>query len=410
MNRIPSIKRLSAKICCLAIAGIILPSYPGHAAAQAQSREAAFVAHVLATNPALQAQEAIDRAESLDLKAENRLQNPEFGFGYEFGQGHLGDKYSLSLTQGFDWPGLYKARAEAARAFEDVRRQNRETMRRDLELKVWQLLTDLTYERRMLSRYQEIYSGLVRLEQKLDSAVERRAATVIDLRKARLEAASAAIGLSERETRIAGIVAELRGLSCDSSLAIPVTDRYYDLPVLSKAEYEQQLRENDPATIAAEKEAELARAQLKVSKRSLMPGFSLGVARRKELGEYFTGFEVGISIPLWQGSNKKKGAQARIEAARLGISSTTVSASARSVGASRKLEIIDSRIKPLAEFFDAGDYMAPLRRALDARQITVLNYLTETSYYLDAASKYEDLLYARQLELLNLNRYCLPEE
>ena len=409
---IPSLKPLSrgfALSLLSLVAGLILSAGSTEAQAQA-SAQAAFVARVLATNPALQAQEAADRADALDLKAENRLQNPEFGFGYEFGQGHLGDKHSFALTQGFDWPGLYKARSEAAKAFEQARDKNRETMRRDLELKVWQLLTDLTYERRMLARYQEIYSSLVRLEQKLDSAVERRAATVIDLRKARLEAASAAIGLSERESRIAGIVAEIRGLSSDSSLVIPVSDSYYTFPVLSKAEYERQLRENDPATIAAESYAELARAQLKVSKRSLLPGFSLGVKRIRELGEYFTGFEVGISIPLWQGSAKKKAAQARLEAARLGITSAAVSASAQSQAASSKLESLDRKLKPLGDFFGAGDYLAPLKRALDARQITVLNYLTEASYYLDAAAKYEDLLYARQLELLSLNRYCLPRE
>lgn len=69
---------------------------------------------------------------------------------------------------------------------------------------------------------------------------------------------------------------------------------------------------------------------------------------------------------------------------------------------------LDYYEQSLAEYAPIVSDMAPLellRKALVARQITLLNYMNEYNYFVQANREYLDLMYEYQLAAARLNYY-----
>ena len=75
----------------------------------------AAIDSIVCNNRALAARRAALEGDRLSLAAENNLSDPDVEFEHQWGQGHIGNKWSVSVSQSFDWPGLYKRRTEVAR-------------------------------------------------------------------------------------------------------------------------------------------------------------------------------------------------------------------------------------------------------------------------------------------------------
>ena len=80
----------------------------------------AAIDSIVSNNRALAARRAALEGDRLSLAAENNLSDPEVEFEHQWGQGHIGNKWSVSVSQSFDWPGLYKRRTEVARSGADA--------------------------------------------------------------------------------------------------------------------------------------------------------------------------------------------------------------------------------------------------------------------------------------------------
>ena len=64
---------------------------------------------VVSNNLALKYTDSENEAAIASMKAENTLDAPEIGFESLWGAKGIGDKRNFSVSQGFDWPGVYAA-------------------------------------------------------------------------------------------------------------------------------------------------------------------------------------------------------------------------------------------------------------------------------------------------------------
>ncbi|WP_289860307.1 TolC family protein, partial [uncultured Muribaculum sp.] len=65
---------------------------------------------VLSNNQAVASSRYANESELLNLKSENNLPDPEVEVEYQWGRHEVGDKFDINVSQGFDWPGVYRAR------------------------------------------------------------------------------------------------------------------------------------------------------------------------------------------------------------------------------------------------------------------------------------------------------------
>jgi outer membrane protein TolC len=101
----------------------------------------------------------------------------------------------------------------------------------------------------------------------------------------------------------------------------------------------------------------------------------------KVVGEHYQGVTVGVSIPLWNNRNRVKQAKAAISAAEMKEQDVS-----QSLYASLKAQY--GRVRSLSELADryngiiaSSDQLRLLKVALDAGQISVLNYFTEVRLF-----------------------------
>ncbi len=101
--------KLNNKVIIALFGALVPASFPSFAAdAFTEVTET-----ILASDPSVRAERARLAGEIEQLRSANSLEGPEIGFGYKWGSEI--NKWDLSVSQSFDWPGVYGARRKAAR-------------------------------------------------------------------------------------------------------------------------------------------------------------------------------------------------------------------------------------------------------------------------------------------------------
>lgn len=365
------------------------------------------VNELVARNLGLRVEAARAEASVENIKAENTLAGPEVEFSHMWGTTvGAGNKWDLSVSQSFDWPGLYKARRDAARTASTAMQFLTEANMLDARKTARSLLVDYIYNSQQIGLQKKIVANADSLFYYYKEAVERGAATRLDYNKTVLERVSALSELHSLEAQRETVMAQIREFASGADITHVLAlagnsypDFQYAMPSA------EELRRRDPAYAAAMANAEAAESMVKVSRLSSMPGFSLGFVHATEGGENFNGFSVGISLPSW--SRKHNTAAARLEAEAAMIDAE-LALSRRQAQLSADYRLIENYRRVISEtepaVTDRAQYEL-LDKALKSGQITYLTYLQEINYFISAYRDYLTVLYEYNQALLRTRYY-----
>lgn len=388
-----------------AIYGIIL----GCAATSAYAADFETVVNtIVSNNAALAAQRESYKAQGLTMRADNTLSDPEIGFEHQWGPAEVGNKWNISVSQSFDWPGVYAKRSaanrEAVNAFEFLYRADEA----DLRLKARQTLcdyVDAVSRHRLLT---EVAANLDTLYRRQAFAYDHGELTILDMKKLRLERASLQVRLATVETTTDRLRHDLIALNGGKTLDLGGLTDYEQTPLLPEEEYLASFYDSDPAVAARQGLARSAQLNAQAASRARMPGFSVGYIHNVEGGAHFNGFSVGVSLPVYSSSKRRAVALAEslsLEQSNADYLLATHSAIVSDYSAARSL---GERLKVYDDFFvsDSGDnYLTLLGKSFDGGQINMITYLLELNYYLEARIDYQTALHDYQLLLARLSRY-----
>ena len=155
---------------------------------------------VLSNNQAVASSRYANESELLNLKSENNLPDPEVEVEYQWGRHEVGDKFDINVSQGFDWPGVYRARgkaiATASRAMEFLDRSN--YIDKKLEIKL--LFIDIINARKNISLLKSRIGIMDELIDKYTHGQERGELTILDINKIKIERAKLNNSLSSIES------------------------------------------------------------------------------------------------------------------------------------------------------------------------------------------------------------------
>lgn len=385
-------KTISAAVCAAAIT----------AAAAAQTPPAnldSLARAIVLADPAWQSRQAELRASALEIKAANALPGPEAEGEHLWGRG--GDnRWGAGISQSFDWPGVYAARRDAARAagnaFEQLARA--ELAERSLNAK--QALIDLVAARKRSAAVGRIAANLRRQTDLTQKALDRGQATILDLRKLQIAVLEADMRLEQAEQTRTEAIGRLRAMGFSGEVADGMT--YPDDVSIEAA---TRSWDSMPAVLAAEAEADAAEARAKAAGRGMLPGFSLGYRHQYEGGNHFNGITVGIALPSWGAGKARAAARAEADAARLrSIASRSEHTSALET-LRRSLPGLKARMDAYNAALDTSDYPELLEKSLNGGQISVLTYIQELNFFLDAETSRIDAEQQYQSALAALCRY-----
>lgn len=377
--------------------------------ASAQSAFDRALNTVVRNNLTARVEAARTEAEVEALKAENTLPGLEADFTHVWGSPKdAGNKWDFTVTQGFDWPGVYSARAEAIRNSQTAAQYLREASALEVRQEVRLLLLDIINNAKLLKMQKQLVERADAVAEKYRKGADQGELTRIDYNKAKLERITAHRELHSLEATQGELATQLStlngGLSVDTIIAALGTE-YPTGALESTPELLQLLRDRDPQYAAMIASASAAQAKAKTERLSRLPSFKVGFSHETELGGSFNGFTVGISLPSWSRKHQ-------VQAAKLEAIALQTEADMYLIKREAEIKADREGLAPLRTIIDEYEPIVKdqtnftlLKKAFDAGEINYITYIQEVNYFTEANRYYLNALYEYNLALARLAKY-----
>ncbi|MDE6277099.1 MAG: TolC family protein [Muribaculaceae bacterium] len=343
---------------------------------------------ILYVDPALKAQRVSSMAALEAVRADNALDNPEVEFGYKWGSPASADvnKWDLSVSQSFDWPGVYSARRRAIGFHSLAAQESTKAWILSRESEIRLLLVDYTAASRRAALLEWFAANVDSLYSISAKAYDLRKITVLDFRKVRVERELAAAKLAEERTRMSAIASQLRSMNGNNPVDL---SNISDYPSDVLGEFNPDAA---PSLASARWNLEAARADASAAYRSRMPGFSLGYVHEVEGREHFNGFSIGLSLPIWKGRKENIAARMLAEAEAESLASRHRQLEAEYSALRETAISLSAQADRISDAIgDNDEYLRLLDKALAGGTITLYQYFYEINTLLDARLTAEDL-------------------
>lgn len=352
----------------------------------AQNRYQALLDEASLHSPALLQLRSQCHADKSAAFSASLLPNPEVEMGFFWGSPlSIGNRIDLSVTQSLPFPStmvrINKERQLASQSADMAFAVDR----RDLFLHIQLLASDWLYQRALIQWFQLCLSN---------------ASDIAALYQKRMDAGDCSILDYNRSTvAVAQMQARLRSVEADQALLLQqlvllvgptvpdlLAHLSFDtivLPLDSSLCINQALAA-DPQLRYFEHQTSLSRQREKVARAECAPSLLVGYASETVTSEAFRGVKVGITLPVWNNAG-------RITAA---TAATTAAADQRQL-AEQQLRVfyqgLFSKAHTLALSLDnlrrtlaLCNSVPLLRKALDAGELSLEQYLLSLSFYNEA--------------------------
>lgn len=339
-------------------------------------------------NTTLKALRETTEAQKLENKTGIYLSNPEVGFGYLWGNpSGIGNRTDFSVTQTFDIPTITGMKGKVANSQNNLIEWQYKADRMNILLEAKQYYIDLVYCNALKKELDIRLKHAETIARGYNERLKSGDANRLEYNKVQLNLSTVVGEISRIDVERNAMLEELKRLNGGNDIV--VNDYQFDhiqLPI-NFAEWYVSAEEKNPVLAYVKQEIEVGKKQVSLSKAMGLPTLSAGYMSEKVVGERYQGISVGISIPLWENKNRVKQAKAAVRAAE-----------ARETDSKQQfysgLQILYNRtfgLKTTAENYrrsmDAANNSELLKKALDAGEISLLEYMVEIGLYYETINK-----------------------
>lgn len=362
---------------------------------------------VASNNPSLAASVAQGNAEIISLKSENNLPDPEIGFDHKWGS--EGTKWGIGISQSFEWPEVYSTRNKAISSATDAMEYLNKANYLDKMVEIKLLLIDIIGTRKQLALYKRLDAQMDSLEMKYAQGRSRGEVTRLDVNKIKIERIALSREIKSLTNQLQTLEASLQNENGgkDVSAMLASLDNYPDEIIRPESEYVQQVKENDPQLTQYSFMAKTQEFNAKAIEMSKRPGFSVGYILENELGTYFNGFSIGLSLPVFSHKHKSEAITASQEALRLQSNAFEIDRISKMKTQRANAVSLYQELQDYRPMLENSDNIGLLKKALDGGEINLITYIQEVNFFLEAQKNYLDVEYRYHLALATLNRYSL---
>lgn len=350
--------------------------------AAAQQTIDAVLQQIERNNTTLEALRKQTEADKLQNKTGITLPDPEVSFDYLWGDpSSIGNRKDFGVTQSFDIATIAGSRRRVADAQNGLLDVEYRAGRMAVLLEAKQTCIQLIYYNALKAELEQRLAHAQAVADFYDRQLADGNASRLEVNKARLSLSAAQGELRRNEVERTNLLAELQRLNGGEPIVFE--QAAYAQPVLPQdfeAWYDEAAAAN-PVLAYARQNVELKRREMKLGKLSGLPQISAGYMSELVPESNFRGITLGLSVPLWSNRNRVKQAKAAVVAAELQQKDATVqfyerlrNQYGRTLGLQRTA---GEYRKALAEL----DNTQLLRKALDAGEISLLDYIVELGLY-----------------------------
>lgn len=365
--------------------------------------EAAF--QILKNSLEFQSDSLTLRTLATAYKIENNLPDPQLDGEYLVAPHDVDNRWATELTWGIDWPGLYSAKGKEAKKKLSAAEESIKNKRLERLFEIKTLLLDYILCRQKLSLLEELTLNNDSIYKLSTKAVENQELSLLDLNKIKLEYANikgAKATVLNDEASVLSELATIAGCDCKSLLA-DVDCKFPDIYLPAVDDLKAGI-DNATAVNYAKTEVEAARQAKSVARMEALPSLSIGYKHAYEDGMHFNGGLLGISIPIFSSQGKQKAANAAIREAEFKIETARNSVENRMEQSLSKLKLLKQQIDEIEPILQSADHNAILLKAYHSGLITMVDYLTERNYFINASMEFLTLRHEAALAQAELQR------
>ena len=357
-------------------------------------------------NTQLKALNAEIEAQTADIKSSNNLSDPTIDGAYLFGVGSIGDKWELGVSQEFDWPGIYSARGKVNKARIEALAQSYAQKQIQIFSEARNICLEIICLNRRIKFENNILANLDSLYDKSLKGLEYGEISILDTNKLKIERLGVTQSIAGNKALLQAKIKQLEGLNGNIPLnEVASLSDYPEQQLHSLDEYLSQMKASDPQLRQISSEIEASNKQVSVTRMQNLPKFSLGYRHVNEIGDHFNGVGVGLSIPVFENRGKNKAAKAQAIASQLSFDDVISTRTAEITASHQKAVAVRQQLDGYRDALLKCNNIEILDKALYGGQISLINYLLELRYFIEAQNALIDIEFEYNTLITDLNKY-----
>ncbi len=367
-------------LCCLS-----LPIW-------AQSGIDNVLKNIESNNKTLKASQQLNESQKLEAKVGNYLPNPTVELNQLWTDKNTGNNVNeFAVVQSFDFPTVYFNKKKLTKTKANASDYLYATTRQQILLKAQLVCHEIIYLRQqqhLLNNRQKNAALLAALyKQRYDNGD----ANQLEYNKIVLEKINADNASRRNQAALKAQLEQLQALNGGVEINFSDT-RFSNLPTLPAfAELENEYINNDPNLKNLSTTAESAQQSIKVSRSLSLPKFDIGYRHNGGSGEKMNGFRIGMSIPLWENRNTVKQAKAQAEYTAFNFEDNKQIVKATLQDLYLQAEALYVSCSEYAQTLSLQRNENILNKALEAGQISMIDYFVEIALLYDSIQNYLDV-------------------
>ena len=315
------------------------------------------------------------------------LANPELELGYLWGADGGPDRKDLGLSQEFDMETLTGAKGRVASAqrgeAESAYAEARSEVLLEAKLALIELIASRGTEKLARERLRQT-TGMAQAAARLNELGQQSLIYLNKERQAQAEADNALRMATIATAKAQRAVNALNG-------GQPLEFDYSEFPVtMLPADFDDWVigaLGSDASIRAMQSSMEVSEQEISLAKAGNLPSFTLGYSGEFIEGGTLNGVSLGVTLPLWGNRGAVRAAKARKNALRAGYDDALLTKREELRSLFDEVSSLLKLERAYIDATDASDNTALLQRAFEAGELSLPDYLDQSSYRYDVAER-----------------------
>ena len=376
---------------------------------RAQSSIDQVLRNIETNNKSLQANTKMTDAQKLEAQTGKFLANPSVEWEQMWGnRNNPGSEYTLTVKQSLDFPTTYSNKNKLANLKANTIGFQSAAYRQQLLLNDKQTCIEIIYLRKQKSLLDERLANAETMFALYKKRFESGDANQLELNKIQLELLNAQNQSRLNKAALTAAEEQLRNLNGGKPITFDATDYPAGEELINFDQLQAAFMDADPNLKSLTGNQEIANREVKLSRSLTLPKFDVGYKRNAASDHVASnGFMVGVSIPLFENKNTVKKTKAQAEFATASLEDNRLNLKTNLQQLYQQAEALQISRADYAKVLEQQRNIELLNKALNAGQLSVIDYFTELSTIYDSHQSYLDVEKEYHSILAQLYQYKL---
>lgn len=376
---------------------------------RAQSSIDQVLRNIETNNKSLQANTKMTDAQKLEAQTGKFLANPSVEWEQMWGnRNNPGSEYTLTVKQSLDFPTTYSNKNKLANLKANTIGFQSAAYRQQLLLNAKQTCIEIIYLRKQKSLLDERLANAETMFALYKKRFESGDANQLELNKIQLELLNAQNQSRLNKAALTAAEEQLRNLNGGNPITFDATDYPAGEELINFDQLQAAFMDADPNLKSLTGNQEIANREVKLSRSLTLPKFDVGYKRNAASDHVASnGFMVGVSIPLFENKNTVKKTKAQAEFATASLEDNRLNLKTNLQQLYQQAEALQISRADYAKVLEQQRNIELLNKALNAGQLSVIDYFTELSTIYDSHQSYLDVEKEYHSILAQLYQYKL---